>query len=281
MRTLSVLLLLLVQVLGARAHAQDYPRFDVSRAGTPIDLSDYTLVWADEFLTLMASVPNRGPGHWFTGVHAVLAQGEKMAHVPDPAYAIESGVLVMRTRVDPADGKRVEAHLQTNNASKNTVEFQNGYLEARMWVPAAKGSHAGLWLLSVEKGFGHTEVDVVETYGVGDASVHSATHIWPIAPAVHKYSSKRVVKADIFDGFHLYGVQAMDHEFVFYYDRVEISRVQRIPDQRVPLYLLLSVFGNPTQPLIEQPATMRVDYIRIYTPKKTPHPPVLLEPVRQ
>lgn len=277
MRALYVSIALLVQTPYLAIHAaEDYPRFDISSAGSSIDLNEFTLVWADEFDTLRASKPPNGSGPWFSGVHAVLATGEKMAHIPDPAYRISSGVLIMSTRLDPADSKRVEAHLQTNNGGNNAVEFQNGYLETRMWVAAARGSHGGLWLLSEEKGFGHVEIDVVETYGLGDPAVHSATHVWPIRPLTHQYSSKRVVRQDIFDGFHLYGVLATDTHFIFYYDRKEISRVARLPAQRIPLYLLLSLFGNPTQPVIE-PATMQVDYIRIYA-SKTPNPPVIHEP---
>ncbi|MET0660069.1 MAG: family 16 glycosylhydrolase [Steroidobacteraceae bacterium] len=278
MRTLLCLVLLAtVRLCWAAGDTANYPAYELDKVDTPIDLSEYTLIWSDEFDLLNASRPGRGSGHWFTGGHAVLASGEKMAHVPDPAYSIVSGVLQMVTRTDPVDSKRVEAHLQTNDGKATSVSFQDGYLETRMWVPAARGSHAGLWLLSEEKGGGHVEIDVVETYGTGDPSVHAATHVWPIRPLVHRSNSKRVVKQDIFAGFHLYGVLATDSHFIFYYDRKEICRIARLLEQRVPMYLLLSVFGNPTQPLIE-PATMQVDYVRIYAPKRTPRPPVVYEP---
>jgi len=272
MRTLIVVTMILGQVLCGVSRAAGYPGFDASQADVPINLSEYTIVWADEFDSLRAVLPGQGNGHWFPGVHAVLVAGEKMASLPDLAYGVSSGVLSMSTRLDPTDSKRVEAHLQTSDGRGNVLAFQNGYFEARMWSPAARGSHAGLWLLSEEKGLGHIEVDVVETYGVDDFAVHASTHVWPIAPRTHEYKSTRVVRRDIFDGFHLYGLLATDDFFVFYYDRKEIARIARLPEQRVPLYLLLSVFGNPTQPLIE-PATLKVDYIRIYASKTAPRPP--------
>lgn len=278
MQTLRISMLL-AQSACVAVNAAEYPAFDVGSADVPIEINDYQQVWADEFDTLNASPPGRGRGPWFTGVHAILVSGEKMAvALPDQAYSISSGILSMSTRLDPLDSKRVEAHLQTDDERGHTVEFQNGYVEARMWVPGSLGSHAGLWLLSKEKGVGHVEVDVVETYGVDDFSVHSTTHVWPVRPKSHTYQSKRFIKRDIFDNFHLYGLLATDSYFAFYYDRKELGRINRLPEQRVPLYLLLSVFGNPTQPVIE-PATMKVDYIRIYKLNPMPKPPILREPV--
>lgn len=274
MRARSVPVLAVAQTLCMAAFGADYPSFDSTYTDSSIDLSMFTQVWADEFDLLRVSQPGRGTGPWFTGGHAVLARGEKMAiTLPDPAYTLSAGILSMSTRLDPVDGKRVEAHLQTDDRKGNVFEFQNGYLEARMWVPKALGSHGGLWLLSRERPFGHVEVDVVETYGHDDYAVHSTTHMWPVVGSAHAYTSKRVVKRDIFDGFHLYGVLATDSYFAFYYDGKELARIARLPEQRVPLYLLLSLFGNPAQPVIE-PATMKVDYIRLYVPK-TPKAPVI------
>jgi hypothetical protein len=254
----------LLVVAASRGWAADYPKFTKEYAGAAIDPESSLVVWRDEFDTLQATRVGRGSGPWFPGVHAVLVAGEKMAMVPDPAYEIDAGVLRMSTRVDTNDGKRVEAHLQTDNGRGQTVTLQNGYVEARMWLPKARGSHAGLWLLSQDVGQGHTEVDVVETYGAGDFAVHSSTHIWPVPRSEHQSTSNYSRQSDIFDAYHAYGLLATDSEFRFYFDRKEIGRIARLPEQRVPLYLLLSVFGNPTQPLIEQPAVMLVDYVRIY-----------------
>jgi hypothetical protein len=246
------------------AWAQDYPAFTKAHAGSAINPESSTVVWRDEFDTLQATLVGSGKGPWFPGVHTVLVSGEKMAMVPDPAYEIDAGVLRMSTRVDPRDGKRVEAHLETHDGRGQSVTFQNGYFEARMWLPRARGSHAGLWLLSPETGSGHVEVDVVESYGAGDYAVHSSTHVWPVQRAEHQSTSNYSRQSDIFDRYHTYGLLATDEEFRFYYDRKEIGRIARLPEQRVPLYMLLSVFGNPTQPVIEQPAVMLVDYVRVY-----------------
>jgi hypothetical protein len=251
------------------AHAADYAAFDKQHVGDSLDQTGYSVVWNDEFDTLQASRPGQGSGPWFSGVHAVLAQGEKMAAFPDPAFRINAGVLTLSTRLDSEDGKRVEAHLQTDDGRGHVAAFQNGYVEARIWLPRARGSHAGLWLLSQELGHGHVEVDVVEAYGAGDYGVHSSTHVWPTPPAEHRFRSNYSGKPDIYDGYHSYGVLATDSEFRFYYDSMELARIERLPEQRVPLYLLLSVFGNPTQPIVE-PAAMLIDYVRVYAVRPTP-----------
>ncbi len=244
-----------------------FPEFSEDQAGTSLSLLDYELAWEDEFDSLNASRDGRGTGPWFSGVHTILVKGEEMAHIGDEAYAIDNGVLVMSTRVNPKTRRRVEAHLQTADKHGHIVAFQNAYFEAKLALPEAKGSHSGFWLLSEEKGKGHTEVDVVEAYGPGDEAIHSSSHIWPRPPREHESVSNYQREKDLFGRFHTYGLMATDDEFKFYFDGKEIAKIERLAEQRVALYMLLSVFGNPTQPVIEQPAIMQVDYVRVYTPK--------------
>ncbi len=255
-------------LLGAAAGPAraDYPTFDKSHRGENLDLSAHKLAWSDDFNTLRISVDGRGSGPWFSGVHAALASGEYIAQATDAAYRAAAGNAVMSTRKDASNGLRVESHMQTADTHGNIVAFQNGYFEGRISVPSALGSHSGMWLLSQEKGKGHVEVDIAECYGFGDQGVHSSTHVWPIAPDTHQYRSGYMSEADLYSGFHLYGVLATDAQFVFYYDRKEIGRIPRLPAQRVPLYIALSVFGNPGQPTIAD-ATMMVDYVKVYLPK--------------
>ncbi len=207
-----------------------------------------------------------GAGPWYPGVHAVLAEGEKMAGLPDPAIKVEDGLLALSTRVDPADGRRIEAHIQTLDALGDVTAFEDGYIEIRAKLPAALGSHAGAWLLGREEGQGHPEFDIMETYGVGDWFVHSSSHTWPgadpDAPA-HAYASTLHLAPDLYADFHTFGVK-LDREWVTaYFDGRVTGMIKRDRGQHVPLYILLSVFGNPAQPVIED-ATMLVDYVRVY-----------------
>jgi Glycosyl hydrolases family 16 len=267
---------LLSTLLIATPCLADYPTFDRTHQGAALDLTGYTISWQDEFNSFQATQAGQGSGPWFSGVHALLVPGEEMSPAGDTAaYKAVSGVLQMSTRVDSSDNKRTEAHLQTDDGKGHSITFQNGYVEARIWLPKALGSHSGLWLLSKETGSGHTEVDVVEAYGTGDFAVHSSTHIWPIAPLTHQYSSRRSPEEYVYNDYHLYGLLATDSQFIFYYDKKELARIERLPEQRVPLYMLLSVFGNPTQPVI-QPATMLVDYVRVYSVVQ-PMPPTQVD----
>ena len=235
----------------------------------------YKLVFSDEFNTMQLANPG-SVNSWFVGVHPVMQAGEKMAWAGDGygSYTDPAGVLTLSTRYSVVTaGVFCEADVESLDDSGHGHAWQNFYAEVRMRGPQNNTNHNGVWFLSKDNGRtdstgGHTEVDLVEQYGPNDQFDHSSSHFWPgrRTDIQHTYTSTLTARPEgkAID-WHTYGLLATDTQFVIARDGKPIKVIQRTPQQRAPLYLLLSIFGNPGMGT-RQAASMQVDYVRVYTP---------------
>lgn len=256
-----------IALAATAAHAADLPSW--SAASGP-DLTLYALAFSDEFDTTAGIGDGRGATApatpWWDFRHACcLRAGETYVGAKDArAYSATGGVLTMSTYVN-AQGVNTEADIET--VKSFGPDF---YAEVRMRGPQVNGVHAGVWFLSVDNGKsdatgGHAELDLAEQYGPSDQGDHSASHIWPGSrkDIAHQFVSAWTVRPEgKAVAWHTYGLLATDSTFTIYRDGQSVQRIARLPSQRVPMYLLLSLFGNgPHAP----PATMQVDYVRVWT----------------
>ena len=250
----------------APAHAADLPSWSAAQGP---DLTRYTLAFSDEF----DSTAGIGDGHgatapttpWWDFRHPVNMAGETYVSATDTrAYSAAGGVLTMSTYVN-AHGVNTEADVETVRSFG-----PNFYAEVRMRGPQVNGVHAGVWFLSVDNGKsdatgGHVELDLVEQYGPSDQGDHSASHVWPGArkDIAHQSTSAWTVRPEgKAVAWHTYGLEAEDAVFTIWRDGAPVQRIPRPPSQRIPMYLLLSLFGNQAH---APAATMQVDYVRIWT----------------
>ena len=160
----------------------------------------------------------------------------------------------------------MKANLQTQDSAGAGFSQANGYFEARIALPAAAGAHAGFWLLSRhDRDRGHAEFDIVESYGAGGRWGHHATsHIWPgRLGGRHVFASAITPAPALLSGFHLFGALADREKFVVYYDRREVARIARRPEQQAPLYMVISLFENAGDPP-QDPAALGVAWVRAY-----------------
>lgn len=256
----------------ARAANYGFPvEWDRSHAGERLNLEGYRQVFEDNFQSLRLS-RDGGAGPWYAPIHSNMGMGD-LAPPPDPAYAASNGVLELKTRLQ--DGRWREANLQTQDSSGNGFAQQNGYFEARIELPRESGAHAGFWLLSRHDGeTGHAELDIVESYGAhGRVGHHASSHVWPgrSSKMRHIFTSNITPVPSLLSGYHTFGALADSRQFVIYVDRREVARITRLPEQQAPLYLLLSLFENSGDPP-QDPASMRIDWVRAYAPKVSPGP---------
>jgi hypothetical protein len=257
----------------ARAANHGFPvDWDRSHAGEPLDLEGYRMVFHDEFDHLRVSREG-GPGPWYAPIHTALGMGD-LATPPDPAYAVADGELRLTTRIE--GGRWREANLQTQDAAGAGFAQQNGYFEARIALPLEPGAHAGFWLLSRhDRDRGHAEFDIVESYGAkGRWGHHTTSHIWPgrLSGRGPIFTSNITPTPSLLSGFHTFGALAEPDRFVVYYDRKEVARIARQPEQQAPLYMLISLFENRGDPP-QEPASMRVDWVRAYARPPAPAQP--------
>ena len=265
MRARALLASAAALALAASARAATFPSW-VASPGP--NLADKTLVFDDEFNDTSGIGNGRGAQPpatpWWDFRHPVMLAGETYVGAQDTrAYSATGGVLSMSTYVN-AQEVNTEADIET------VAAWTNFYAEVRMRGPQVNGAHAGVWFLSGDNGRadatgGHAELDLVEQYGPGDQGDHSASHVWPGArkDIVHQSVSAWTVRPEgKAVAWHTYGLEATDSTFTIWRDGAPVQRIARLPSQRVPMYLLLSLLGNQTH---APPATMQVDYVRIWS----------------
>ena len=169
----------------------------------------------------------------------------------------------------------LSTNIQTTNAKGEGFVQKGGYFEMRAKFSRGPGAWYAFWLHSVPKKDDpkswFAEIDAVEAYAGSPGILHSTVHLWRTPrksdddPNGHWSSGTRVRVAGMFDGFHTYGVEVTDDWIIFYYDRKETSRVEKLPEFDVPLYMLVSLALNPgesekAQGVMEMP----LDYVKVW-----------------
>lgn len=239
--------------------------------GEPLPKGKLSLVWQDEFATLSVTRDTKagGTGPWYAPVHAQLGIGT-LAVPPDPAISIVNGNLLLQTR--NAGGKWTDTNIQTVDSTGKGFTIQNGYIDFRILLSNGHGSHGGIWLLSNhDKEKGHVEIDLAETYGPGDPAIHQCIHLWPGTASTypkHVYNSFYIRPAKVptlLQQFHNIGILLTDTEISTYYDGKNVSSIPRLPEEKVPLYLLLSNFTDAHRKDGYSQSKVFVDYVRAYS----------------
>jgi beta-glucanase (GH16 family)/membrane-bound metal-dependent hydrolase YbcI (DUF457 family) len=167
------------------------------------------------------------------------------------------------------------ARLQT----LHQFQFEYGFVEARIKVPAAPGVRAAFWMLGNDayapKGWpGSGEIDTMEVLGSKSTVVKGAVHgPWSWAP--HGVGSSLSSSTSLASGFHVYGVEWSPDQISFLLDGSVYETVTPAdlppgapwPFQH-PFFLLLNLgiggvaTGTPVPATF--PVRMFVDWVRVW-----------------
>jgi len=251
----------------------------------PSDSSEWKLTWSDEFDGPVGAPVNDaswvfdlGGGGW--------GNREKEYYTNDPQNIALNGTgqLVITARVAPAglacfygECKYTSARIKT----KAKVEPLYGRVEARIKLPEGQGLWPAFWLLGNNipstpwPGCG--EIDIMEYKGSVQGSTSSAMHgpgYSGNTPLVHAFN---LPSGAFSDDFHLFAVEWEAEQVRFYVDETLHYTVTKENVQRYgkwvfdhPFFILLNLAvggnfdGDPRNDDIF-PATMQVDYVRVYT----------------
>lgn len=267
--------------------------------GEKIDLSSRELIWSDEF---------DGDKLDETKWRAFDDDDHTTFYTPEQV-TVHDGNAYLKTEYIK-DGKYGDGFYGAWLSNKDNFRNRYGYYEVRCIMPKAEGLHAAFWTLTDNgelsaKNKTVVEVDIFENayYRVSGndemnnckytMAVHTAydkdgNHLATGPSAVTTYTKDG---KNMYEDFHTYGVEWTENAYTFYYDGVEVGKLDFsngaingiTGDCETPVFLYLSThvgtqirddgsvrdewngnaFNNPEGTF---PQTFVVDYVRVYAP---------------
>ncbi len=138
------------------------------RRGGDIDLTGYTLTFADEFNTFSATLNNpKGSSTWYA--QPVNSYGYFSASIWDIAtFSVTNGILSAKAYLDASNNWH-SGILYSVDPGANGFSQQYGYFAMRCRMPnSGNGAWPAFWLetLSAIPGNSNLEIDIFEWYGI-------------------------------------------------------------------------------------------------------------------
>jgi beta-glucanase (GH16 family) len=249
--------------------------------------SKWTLVWKDEFNGPDGSMPD--PDKWTMVRDGSGFGNQELQYYTDlPSNVhIAKGNLVITARKEQYTGADGISRDYTSARLQTAGHFQQKYgrFEARIKIAKGQGIWPAFWLLGSDfdsAGWPACgEVDIMENVGFEPSKVHGTLHGPGYSgnnPLTGAYTLPRTAMSD---DFHVFAVEWAPKEIRFYVDGhlFETQTVDSIPGSKRwvfdhPFYILLNLAvggvwpGNPDATTLF-PATMLVDYVRVYALQPT------------
>jgi len=175
----------------------------------------------------------------------------------------------------------------------NKADFQYGRIEMRAIIPSAQGVWPAFWMLPTGSPYGgwpmSGEIDIMESVNTADV-VHGTLHFgnpWPNNNSTG--GATDLGGTDFSAGYHVYAIEWEQDQFRWYVDGVLYAQkfsnqwFSSSPaaagnnlapfDNEFHMLLNVAVGGNwPGTPNAgDYPATMTVDYVRVYQQLQTPY----------
>lgn len=247
----------------------------------------WTLAWADEFNG--ADGAPADPSKW-----TALLGGDGWGNAEREYYTAdlanvrqEGGSLLITADKTGIDGKNCWygpcTHTSGRLETKGKFELKYGRFEARIQIPRGQGLWSAFWMLGADYdkvGWPACgEIDIMENVGMEPRLVHGSLHGPGYSGGSALTSDYALPSGAAFAAdYHVYAVEWDSGSLRFYVDDTLFET--RSPEDALsgatwvydhPFYLLLNLAvggnwpGDPDQ-TTAFPATMKIDYVRAYTP---------------
>jgi beta-glucanase (GH16 family) len=242
------------------------------------------LVWADEFegssLNLTKWEPQIGDGC----AEGICGWGNNELQY----YKAENAVVSNGTLKIVAKRERVKAKAYTSARirTKNLADFTYGRYEARIKLPAGAGLWPAFWMLSTDEPYGgwpqSGEIDIMEFVAAKPETVLGTIHYGPAWPDnQHQGNNFHLYDGRLFtENFHVFAIEWEPGVIRWYVDDIlysvktkdDVAPYNWPFDHNFHFLLNVAVGGNLGGPVDDSifPATMEVDYVRVFDgPKPT------------
>lgn len=282
----------------------DAPRPDVSdqediAIGTPSNpaVSGYDLHWQDEFsgTALDTSKWNYETGYYISNDPNSWGWGNnELQHYTNSAQNVfvQNGQLNLRALNDPKsfpqDPSRYAQYSSGKINTKDSLSFQYGRVDIRAKLPTGNGVWPALWMLPEDAVYGawaaSGEIDIMEAKGRLPGTTSGAVHFggqWPVNRYIageYHFPQGQTFAND----YHVYSMIWEEDNVKWYVDGKFFFKVNRSQWYSVaapnnpnapfdqPFYLIMNLAigghfdGGLSPDPSDIPATMLVDYVRVY-----------------
>lgn len=282
----------------------DAPRPDVTdqediAIGTPSDpaIAGMNLIWQDEFngTTLDTSKWNYEQGYYINDDPNSWGWGnaelQHYTNSPQNVF-VEDGKLNIRALNDPKsfpqDPSRYAQYSSGKLNTKDHLSFQNGRVDILAKLPTGNGIWPALWMLPEDAVYGawaaSGEIDIMEAKGRLPGTTSGAVHFggqWPVNryiageyyfPEGQTFASEAHVYSIIWEEDNIKWY--VDGNFFFKVTRDQWYSVAAPNNPNAPFdqpfYIIMNLAvgghfdGGLTPSPADIPATMQVDYVRVY-----------------
>jgi len=231
-----------------------------------------TPVWTDEFNT--DGVPDAARWTFETGGNG-WGNNELEYYTNGANAIIQNGVLKITAKKETLGGRN---YTSTRMISKNKGDWQYGRFEIKARIPKGVGTWPAIWLLASDNVYGgwpnSGEIDIMEHVGFDLNKIHFTVHNKTYNGGNGRGAERVIPTAT--DSFHVYrcdwspaGIRGfVDGEQYFEYSNIYFTFDSWPYDQKFFMILNIAVGGNwGGQQGVDDtsfPATMEIDYIRVY-----------------
>lgn len=225
-------------------------------------LANYDLTWNDEFNGTSLNLSK-----WNYRDDGVLRSLGTVAKSNTSLNG--NGQLLIKVTKD-ANGKYFIGQIGT----QGLFEQAYGYFQCRAKMNTSLGPHVAFWLQSPDLGktldpaVDGAEIDIFEYHRKKPGSVFHNLH-WNGYGVNHQSTGTEISIPSITSGYHTFGLEWTDKEYVFYVDGVETWRISSALSKRKE-YIILSAEltgwgGDPSSGSF--PDEVTYDYVRVYKKK--------------
>ena len=253
--------------------------------GNPVDENDdvpnlegYTLVWNDEFNG--SAIDNQKWEHEINGQGGGNNELQYYISENDNSY-VQNGklyIIAKKKQYTGPDGTReyTSARIRTLNRG----DWLYGRIEVSAKLPSGRGTWPAIWMLPTDWEYGgwpsSGEIDIMEHVGYDPNPVHGSVHTKAYNHTIGTQKSAALPVPTAITEFHTYAIEWFEDRIEFYIDDVfyftftnENSGWEKWPfDKRFHLIMNIAVGGSwgGVQGIDPNafPATMEIDYVRVY-----------------
>jgi|ERR1035437_8572597 len=236
----------------------------------------WKLVWSDEFN--YKGLPDSTKWSYATGRNGWGNNELQNYTYANPANVnVHDGNLYVTTR---KQNSNTDPYTSARLVSKNKGDWTYGKIEARVILPKGRGLWPSVWMLPTDWKYGgwpsSGEIDIFENVGYNRDTVFGTVHTKAYNHIIGTQKGSKIFVEEPNSKFHVYGVEwtpelitfLMDGKPYYHFSNEHKTSAEWPFDQRFHLLINIAVGGNWGGKFgVDDnifPATMRVDYVRVF-----------------